>query len=162
MKGTGLHSEGCTDIRAQTSTLKGANLSWLHHYGCKLAFCMGARSRPKGRMLVLWHFGGGGGGTCKLVPLFLTVKANFLKLSGTWMSSKGLHGCYGVYVAVTGSVSRTFSAKIASQGSYCRCALCIIPNKMTMYHNHGSVSQRVTIDRTIIDNNRSSMARGYD
>ena len=40
MKGAGLHSGRCTDsfIWVQTSTLKGANLSWLHLYGCKLAF----------------------------------------------------------------------------------------------------------------------------
>ena len=45
--GAGLYSEGCTDMRVQTSTLTGANLSWLHLYGCKLAF----------GVLVLWHFG---------------------------------------------------------------------------------------------------------
>ena len=31
-------SEGCTDMRVHTTTLTGANLRWLHLYGCKLAF----------------------------------------------------------------------------------------------------------------------------
>ena len=49
--GAGLHPEGCTYIQVQTSTLTGANLSWFHLHGCKLAF--GVQ-----RVLVLWHFGG--------------------------------------------------------------------------------------------------------
>ena len=73
MKGAGLHSEGCTYIYiyiVQTSTFKGANLSSLHLYGCKLAF--GEQDYPLNeRILVLWHLGG-----ANFATLFLCVYCN--------------------------------------------------------------------------------------
>ena len=65
MNGACLHSEGCTDIRVQTSTLKGAYLSLLHLYGCKLAFGVQECALKGAGIVTVWG--------CKLVPLFLSV-----------------------------------------------------------------------------------------
>ena len=66
MKGAGLHSEGRTDKWVQTSTLTGANISYLHLYGCKRA--LGARDcggQEGAGIVTFW--------ACKIAPVYLSV-----------------------------------------------------------------------------------------
>ena len=125
MKGAGLHSEGCSkDIQVQTSTLIDATLSWLHLYGCKLAFGV-QYCALKGAGIV--KFLG-----CKLLPLLIFLVCtgdNYLLSSGsplcflmlpTWVVTRDIVQSRLAHSLITWSLASSISLALPTPGDAVR------------------------------------------